>query len=62
MDSEFNCGAETGSLRVIKVPHADKAPDISVEEVTHECAYPEDHDGAHKCLNCGIEWNPEVPC
>jgi hypothetical protein len=57
MDSEFNCGAETGSLRVIKT-----AADIAVEEVTHECVHPEGHDGEHTCLNCGISWMPEVPC
>lgn len=57
MDSEFNCGEETGSLRVIKVQQ-----DVHTEEVTHECAHPEGHDGAHVCLSCGISWHPEVPC
>jgi hypothetical protein len=61
-DNEMNCGAETGSLRIIKHVHQDYPVELEIEEVTHECEYPEGHDGEHRCLNCGISWIPEVPC
>ena len=59
LDSEYNCGAETGSMSVIKVPNTGE---IKAVEVMHECRHEDGHDGEHRCLTCGVTWTDEVPC